>query len=97
MTLMNFKTVDGRTIDICVEIGKKTKKFGLILFGDHTGKTTDNEIRNEQCPADNNRALLQRWLETGRRSWTDLISALERCGLIALAGDIDESIRAGIE
>lgn len=94
---MNFETVDGRTIDICVEIGRDSKRFGSILFDDHTGNTVDNIIRSEQCPAENNQALLQHWLQTGRRSWADLITVLERCDLIALSRDIDDSIKAGVK
>ena len=89
--------MDRRQINICLEIGKESKRFGLIPLDDPTGKTVDNVIGNEQHFADNNRALLQHWLETGRRSWVDLMYVLKKCSLITLARDIDDSIRAGIK
>lgn len=93
-TLKNFKTVDERTLDIFMEIGNETKRFGIVLLDDDTGNIVDNVIRIEQRPADNNLDLLKHWLRTGRRSWAELTFALRSCNLNALAEDIDESIRA---
>ena len=89
--LLDFKFKDGRSVNICEEIGAHYFEFGVNLLDDHSGQITTGIMNDERQAKRINQALLMRWLETSR-TWKQLIAALRKCKLNALADNITEGI-----
>ena len=94
--LINFRTADGKMINIPLQIGVNYKLFGIVLLEDSTGNQVDNiRLKYGEVPVDINTGILTEWLigkSTKPGTWQVLIQVLQDINSITLAEDIEDGL-----
>ena len=60
--LQNFKTNDGRTLNILTRIGSKYENFGTCLLDDHEGDKMDIIIHDHRNAEAKLYTIIKKWL-----------------------------------
>ena len=91
--LLKFTCIDGKVLNIPVEIATKYVQFGTFLLDDPNGSRVKIMARKYQHDAEQiNTEIVQEWL-TGKgkqpMTWATLVEVLRDVELSTLAGDIE--------
>ena len=91
--LIKFTCIDGKVLNIPVEIATKYVQFGTFLLDDLNGSRVKIMARKYQHDAEQiNTEIVQEWL-TGRgkqpKTWATLVEVLRDVKLSILASDIE--------